>query len=157
MSRKERSMNDSSTEIAMRAERPPQWAAVAAAIGFLMIAAFQVALALGAPLGSAAWGGTSAELPVGLRIASAFAVLVWALAALLVLRRAGYRVPLVSSRMSRWGTWIVFGLTVLGAFLNLASPSNWERFLWGPLALVLAMLCLFVARGGGPVTEVSSR
>lgn len=32
--------------------------AVAAAVGFLVIAAFQIALALGAPLGVAAWGGT---------------------------------------------------------------------------------------------------
>jgi len=37
---------------------PVRSAAVAAAVGFLVIAAFQLALALGAPLGRAAWGGT---------------------------------------------------------------------------------------------------
>ncbi len=35
---------------------------------------------------------------------------------------------------------------VLAALMNLASPSSWERFLWGPVALVLAVLCLVVAR-----------
>ena len=29
-----------------------------------------------------------------------------------------------------------------------AAPSSpWERFLWAPLALVLGVLCFFVARG----------
>jgi hypothetical protein len=36
---------------------PAGTAAVAAAVGFLTIAAFQAALALGAALGRAAWGG----------------------------------------------------------------------------------------------------
>ena len=38
-------------------------AAVSAAISFLVIAPFQLALALGAPLGHAAWGGTNMQLP----------------------------------------------------------------------------------------------
>jgi hypothetical protein len=36
----------------------PAAPALAAAIGFLGIAAFELALALGAPLGRAAWGGS---------------------------------------------------------------------------------------------------
>lgn len=157
MRRKETPMNATRTEYAVRAARPPRRrAAVAAAAGFFAIATFQVALALGAPLGRAAWGGASVELPVGLRIASAFAVAVWVFAALVVLRRAGYRVPLVASGVSRWGTWIMIGLSMLGALLNFASPSNWERFLWGPVALILAMLCLLVARGGDPITDGGS-
>jgi hypothetical protein len=42
---------------------PARTAAIAAAVGFLTIAAFQLALALGAPLGRAAWGGTHLQLP----------------------------------------------------------------------------------------------
>ena len=64
-------------------------AAVAAAVGFLVIAIFQAALALGAPLGRAAWGGTRTHLPTGLRIASGAAAVFWLLAALIVLGRAG--------------------------------------------------------------------
>ena len=142
-------MTDSSTEHAVRAEGPPRRrAAVAAAVGFTALAAFQLALALGAPLGSAAWGGTYDQLPAGLRIASAFAVAVWVLAALIVLRRVGLSILLLPPAIARWGSWVLVGLLPLGALMNFASPSNWERFGWGPVALILAVLCLMVARGG---------
>ena len=125
---------------------PARAPAVAAAVGFLAIAAFQAALALGAPLGRAAWGGAHEQLPTGLRIASAFAVWVWALAALIVLRRAGVEVSPLPEGFVRWGTWILVGVLPLGALMNFASPSSWERFLWGPVALFLAALALVVAR-----------
>ena len=128
--------------------QPWRVAAVAAAIGFLAIAAFQVALALGAPLGRAAWGGSHVRLPMGLRLASAFAVVFWTVAALVVLGRAGFQVSPFSSTFARWGTWILVGLLPLGAVMNFASRSRWERFLWGPVALILAGLCLVVAVGG---------
>jgi hypothetical protein len=126
--------------------QPARTAAVAAAVGFLVIAAFQVALALGAPLGRAAWGGTHVQLPVGLRIASVLAAGFWVLAVLIVLGRAGYQISPLPSVFTRWGTWILVGLLPLGALMNFASPSSWERFLWGPVALILGLLCLVVAR-----------
>jgi hypothetical protein len=77
------------------------------------------------------------------------AVGVWVLATLIVLGRAGFRVSPLPSGVVRWGTWVLVGLLLLGALMNFVSPSRWERFLWGPVALVLAGLCLVVARGGG--------
>ena len=124
---------------------PARTAGVAAAVGFLTIAAFQAALALGAPLGRAAWGGTHAQLPTGLRVASAVAFGVWVLAALIVLGRAGFDVSPLPTAVLRWGTWILVGVLALGAVLNFASPSHWERYLWGPIALILAALCLLLA------------
>ena len=100
-----------------------------------------------APLGRAAWGGAHTHLPMGLRVASAFSVEVWVLAALIVLGRAGFGVSPLPLGFVRWGTWILVGVLPLGAVMNFASPSNWERFLWGPVALILAALCLAVARG----------
>jgi hypothetical protein len=129
---------------------PARTPAVAAAAGFLAIAAFQLALASGAPLGRAAWGGTSTHLPIGLRIASAFAVGVWVLAALIVLGRGGFQISPLPPAFVRWGTWILVGMLVFGALLNFVSPSGWERFLWGPVAVILAALCLVVARSGIP-------
>lgn len=126
---------------------PARTAAGAAAAGFLAIASFQAALAMGAPLGRAAWGGAHTQLPTGLRIASAFAVAVWVLAALIILGRAGFHVWSMPPAFVRWGTWILVGVLPLGAIMNFASPSVWERFLWGPVALILAALCLLVARG----------
>lgn len=128
----------------------PRAAAIAAGAGFLGIAAFQVALAAGAPLGQASWGGTyDGQLPTGLRIASAVAVGVWVLAALIVLGRGGFEVSPLPSAVLRWGTWILVAVSLVGALMNFASPSAWERFLWGPFALALAALCLLVARSRG--------
>ena len=138
------------------AQRPVRIAAVAAATGFLIQAVFQAALALGAPLGSASWGGAhEGQLPMGLRIASGVAVGVFVLAALIVLGRAGFRdVPLTHGFL-RWGTWVLVVLMFLGALENFASSSGWERFGWEPFTLILAVLCLFVALRAGPVLRDS--
>jgi hypothetical protein len=122
-------------------------AAIAAAIGFGALATFQAALALGAPLGRAAWGGGAAELPVGLRVASGFAVGVWLFASALVLRRAGLRSAPLPQTVARWGAWILVGLLALAAVMNFASSSMWERVIWGPFSVVMLLLCGIVARG----------
>ena len=119
-------------------------AAIAAAIGFLAIAVFQAALALGAPLGRAAWGGASATLPSRLRRASAVSVVIWLAAAIVILGRVGIGVPLPVS-VTSIGAWVLVVLSALGAIVNFASSSRWERFGWGPLALLLALLSLMVA------------
>ena len=124
-----------------------QAVAVTAAGGFGVVVAFQVALALGAPWGAAAWGGTThGPLPANLRIASAVAGTVWAVAAVIVLRRAGCHVVALPTGLAWWGTWILVGVLAVGAVMNLASASPWERYGWGPFTLVLAGLCLVVAR-----------
>jgi hypothetical protein len=140
-------MNMSAAEpIARGGQRVRSKAAAAAAAGFTGFAVFQLALALGAPLGRAAMGGAHTYLPAGLRMVSAIAALIWLLAALVVLRRGGYRAPLISARAARAGTWVLAGSLSLGVLLNLASPSGWERFLQAPIAALLAALCLIVAR-----------
>ena len=120
--------------------------AAAAALGLLVIAAFQVALALGAPLGRAAWGGRhTGTLPARLRVASGVATAVWIIAAFIVLGRGGLiAVPLPEAVLT-WGTWVLVGVLVLGALANFVSASPWERFGWGPFAGILAALCLVVA------------
>jgi hypothetical protein len=124
-------------------------AAALAAVGFGLFSLFQIALALGAPLGAAAWGGQYRTLPANLRIASVASALVFVTAALIALGRAGYwgreRQGLTS--VFRWGTWAIGALLALDALPNLASSSPWERYLLAPAALLLAVLCLIVALG----------
>jgi hypothetical protein len=60
--------------------------AVCALLGAL--AAFQVVLASGAPLGRFAWGGQHRALPRRLRISSAVSVAIYALLGVLLLTRA---------------------------------------------------------------------
>lgn len=122
-------------------------AAIVARVGLGVIVAFQVALALGAPLGRAAWGGRHAVLPTRLRVGGAVAAAVWTLAALVVLDAGGLETIGASERVARWGAWIVAGLLVVGALTNAASSSRWERFGWAPVALVLGGLCVVVAPG----------
>jgi hypothetical protein len=120
--------------------------AVIAALGCVAIALFQAALALGAPLGRAAWGGTRSHLPSGLRVASGIAVVFWSFGAAVVLARSGVGATFLPDVAARWGTWILIVVLAIGAVMNAASSSPWERYLWAPLALVLAVLCFFVAR-----------
>ena len=124
---------------------PAQTAAVVAAVGFLVIAVFQVALAAGAPLGRAAWGGAVARLPSRLRRASAVSAVIWLVAAVLILGRVGIEIVPLPAVVTTVGAWVLVVVSVLGALVNVASSSRWERFGWGPLALVLAFLSLVVA------------
>ena len=121
---------------------------MAAATGFLAIATFQAAIAAGAPLGRAAWGGTHVRLHQRLRVASAVAVVVWILAALVALARARFDASPIPFTVSRWAIWVLVVLLPIGALMNAASRSPWERFLWAPVALVLALLCLALALEG---------
>jgi hypothetical protein len=147
-------MNMSAIEPITAAREPVRSkAAAAAAAGFLGYAAFQLALALGAPLGRAAFGGSHTYLPPGLRLVSVIAVLIWLLATLVVLRRGRYQVPLIPASAARAGTWALTGLLSLGVLINLASPSGWERLLQAPIAAALATLCLIVARSRPQPTE----
>lgn len=123
----------------------PTLAATLAAAGFLIIAAFQLVLALGAPLGRAAYGGKSAELSPVYRRASAGAVVVWGLAALIMLGRGGViDVPLPDVVLDV-GAWLLVALSAIGTVVNLASSSPWERFGWAPFSAVLAWLASVVA------------
>ena len=128
---------------------PARTAAVAASVGFLAIATFQAALALGAPLGRAAWGGMQTDLPVGLRIASGVAIFVWILAAAIILGRVGIEVVPMPNGLHRVGSWVLLVILAIGVVMNLASQSPWERFLWGPVGAILAVLTWTIARSGG--------
>ena len=123
----------------------PRTAAILAAVGLLVIAAFQLALALGAPLGRAAWGGRHDRLPARLRRSSAVAVVIWLLATSVILARAGYLTLPGPRELDNGGTWVVVVLLGVGALVNFASSSRWERFGWGPLAAILGALSLIVA------------
>jgi hypothetical protein len=54
-------------------------AALIVAVGFAGLAVFQLALSAGAPLGRAAWGGMSTQLPMSLRLASVVAIFIYGL------------------------------------------------------------------------------
>ncbi|WP_411732641.1 hypothetical protein [Paeniglutamicibacter sp.] len=111
----------------------------------VLLALFQVALALGAPWGRFAWGGQHpGTLPTGYRIASALSILVYGFIAVLALDRAGV-LDLFPEGFSRVGSWVVFGYLALGVVMNAISRSKPERYAMTPVALVLAVLALLIA------------
>ena len=121
--------------------------AVVLTLGCLMVAAFQAALTLGAPLGAAALGGSNAgTLPDDLRIVTAVSTLAWFGAALIVLARGGFAISPIPRAIAKWGTWVLVCFLAVGTLLNLASSSPWERFGWAPFSLTMLTLCVILAR-----------
>ena len=121
-------------------------AAIGAAILYSLIAAFQLALALGAPWGKAAFGGAVAQPGYELRASSLVAVAIWSAAALVVLKRVGFGAwaPL-PRRALPVAVWVLFALSVVSTLLNAITPSTIERAIWLPFSLVLGGLLVTVA------------
>ena len=84
-------------------------AAQAVTIGFAALMVFEAGLAVGAPLGDAAWGGAHTHLTTGQRIGSAISVCFYLAAILVVRGRAAGR----EERRYRWSIWAL--AVVLGA------------------------------------------
>ena len=123
-----------------------QLAAYLLVCGLLVLAVFQASIALGAPVGRAAWGGRVAgRLPTNLRVASAASVAIYLAAVLIVLDRAGMPLIDLPDVVAQWGTWVLVVLLAIGTIVNLASSSPYERFGWAPMAALMALLALFVA------------
>jgi hypothetical protein len=130
-----------------RAPRPGVAAVVAG--GCAVVVAFEVALTLGAPFGAAALGGAdTGRLSNELRVVTAAAAVLWTASALLALGRGGYRAAPLPRAVSWWGTWALVCLLGVGALMNFASSSSWERFGWGPFTLAMCALCVVLARSG---------
>lgn len=112
------------------------------------IVAFQIALAAGAPWGEYAMGGAfPGRFPPALRIAALVQAAVIVALAAVVTSRAGLA-PRSWARASRWAIWLVVAFAALSLVLNLATPSGAERAIWAPVALLLLVSSLAVARGG---------
>lgn len=113
-------------------------------LGLLVV--FQLFLAIGAPWGSAAYGGGHpGVLPLGLRLNSlVFGLIGYPVAMLYVLDAGGVVDTewLPGSRtVAMWVLVVFFGL---GTLANFASRSRVERW-WGPVALALAVCCGLIA------------
>ena len=105
-------------------------------------AAFQIALALGAPFGQMTWGGATAVLPPNLRAASAGACAYLLLAAAAMLVRAGDWGRGLPQAPFRWFNGFLALQLLLNTAANLASPSPLERYGMGAASALGAGLCL---------------
>ena len=102
---------------------------------------FQILLALGFPLGIAAWGGEYKVLPGKLRLASVASALVFGVA---------HTMLLVFLTGNRWLTdaYPLFALIfLLSTFANINSKSRWERRVMVPAAVILYLSFLVLSLG----------
>lgn len=102
---------------------------------------FQILLALGFPLGIAAWGGEHKVLPGKLRLASVVSALVFGVA---------HTMLLVYLTGNRWLTdaYPLFALIfLLSTFANINSKSKWERRVMVPAAVILYLSFLVLSLG----------
>ena len=105
-----------------------------------VMAIFQIALALGAPWGAAAYGGTNpGTLPTRQRVTSGIAgVVLYPLTALFVADVSGvFDLGWTAGQSSVW-LWVLAGLFAVGTLANAMSGSPPERY-W---AIVTFGMCL---------------
>lgn len=122
--------------------------ALALTVVLSLLAIFQLALALGAPLGRFAWGGQHRVLPQRMRVGSIVSILIYALIALCALDRAG-AIDVFPDIVSAVAMWVIFGYFALGVVLNAISKSKPERAVMVPITIVLTVLSLLIALGYG--------
>jgi len=124
-------------------------AAIIYAIATAGVVAFQVALALGAPWGAYAMGGSfPGRFPPPMRVAALAQAVILGLLAMVVLSSAGLVLPAVSESFPGL-VWVAVAVAAVSLVLNAISRSAGERRIWVPVALVLLASSLVVALTAG--------
>ncbi|MDE2384122.1 MAG: hypothetical protein KGO53_05835 [Alphaproteobacteria bacterium] len=110
-----------------------------------VVCLFQLALALGAPWGAAAWGGAyPGQLPPAMRLASAMAIFVLAFLTAIVAAQA----ELGFARAFRFPRWALLAPLAIGLWSvlgNMLTSSGIERITWLPVSILQVLACFTVA------------
>ena len=118
------------------------------AIVQFVVALFQLALVLGAPMGEYAFGGQRpGKLPVGFRVGSAISFVTLMAIGGHYLAQAGVFTPLLPDGQNAFVNWVLVGFNVLGLIMNSISRSKKERQMWVPVLLLSVVLANIVALG----------
>ena len=113
-----------------------------------LVALFQLALVLGAPMGEYAFGGThKGKLPTGFRIASLVSIGLYLGIAGHVAAQLGLVQKLLPAGLNAVANWTIVGLMLVSLVMNAISRSKKERDLWVPVALLLVASSVIVALG----------
>jgi len=124
-----------------------QTAALVGTVLFGLLAIFQIALLLGAPLGEFAWGGQQKKLDPNRRVGSGLNIVLYAVFSLLMLARAGFIYSPVVEPILPFALWMMVAFAAAGIFLNAITRSRKERAVMLPMAIVLFVCQLIVAIG----------
>lgn len=127
-----------------------QTAAVAAAVLVAGVAAFQIALVAGAPLGDAVLGGSAATNAGVLTgpfraLAGVQSIMLLMLGWVLLARTSVVTIPLLSSSVLGWLTWVIVVFLALNTVANFAATHPIERWVMGSITLTLTGIGLAIA------------
>ena len=118
------------------------------AIVQFVVALFQLALVLGAPMGEYAFGGQyPGKLPTRYRVTSAFSFVLLLAMGGHYLAQAGVFTPLLPDGQNAFVNWVLVGFNLLGLIMNSISRSKKERQMWVPVLLLSVVLAIIVALG----------
>lgn len=125
-----------------------QLSALVASIVLIGLMIFQLLLVLGRPYGQYAWGGQHRVLPIGYRIGSVIAIIIYVISVIVMLESAGLIAFISNTAISQYGIWVLFIYFLIGVPLNAISRSKPERNTMTPIVLLLCVLTLVVALAG---------
>ena len=113
---------------------------------FTATALFQLALALGAPMGEYAYGGQMVgKLPIAYRIASSFSFLLMLAIAGHYLAQLGLVPKFLDSDQNQLANWGLVGFATLAAVMNNITRSKKEKQLWGSTTIAMLIASVIVA------------
>lgn len=113
---------------------------------FTATALFQLALALGAPMGEYAYGGQMVgKLPIAYRIASSFSFLLMLAIAGHYLAQLGLVPKFLNSDQNQLANWGLVGFATLAAVMNNITRSKKEKQLWGSTTIAMLIAAVIVA------------
>ncbi len=109
-----------------------------------MSSAFQLALALGAPWGAYAMGGTyPGRFPTRLRVAAVVQGVIIGGLAVAILSSAGLLLPDLATAVP-WLPWVAVAVSAVAVVLNALSRSPGERRIWVPVTVAMLASSLVV-------------
>lgn len=125
-----------------------QTAALIMAIVQFLVALFQLALVLGAPMGEYAFGGQrTGKLPIQFRVASAVSFLTLLAIGGHYLAQADVLPRMLPDNLNSVANWVLVAFNVVGLVMNSISRSKKERQMWVPVLLLSVVLAVIVALG----------
>ena len=125
-------------------------ASLVAVVLIASVAAFQIGLALGVPLGDAVFGGRAPThdgvLTARFRgLAVVQAVILLVIGWILLARTGVVSIPFLSGDTLVWLTWVIVAFLALNTVANFTAPHPVEKWLMGSITLALFVLGLFIA------------
>ena len=117
-----------------------QMAAILYALIIALVVLFQLCLIFGAPWGQITQGGRyEGPLPVGGRVVATLSIP--------TLIYMGASIASAAGLVPNWADWTAYAaiaVQALSTTLNWITPSQKERFLWGPITSIMLLLAAYV-------------